>query len=90
MQNREARHRAASIERRGADEDEASRSGPQLTGWHTVDEWAESRGCTPRTIRNLIARGLRSAKMGATRLVHEDDFAAFLEANARGGNLSKR
>jgi len=90
MQNREARRRADSIERRSAYGEASRNATPRLEGWYSVHEWAEARKCTPRTIRNYIRRGLRAAKIGAAVLVHQDDFAKFLNANTRGGNLSKR
>lgn len=44
-----------------------------------ISEAAESIGCSPGHIRNLIERGeLPSAKIGRRRIVRDEDLRAFL------------
>ena len=62
----------------------------RIDGWPSIHEFAKTRGRSVRTIRNYTKRGLRHAKVGATVLIDEADWPAFVEAHARGGNLEKR
>jgi hypothetical protein len=61
-----------------------------LEGWHPLEDVAKRRGRSTKTIRRWCDRGLRHSKIGATVVIHEDDEVAFLEANARGGNIVQR
>lgn len=61
-----------------------------MRGSCDIHDWAERTGRCTKTIRNYTKQGLRHSKIGAAVLIHERDWEAFLNANARGGNLSNR